>query len=42
MKKLIVFGLLASLLATTMSACATYKKDCQGGRHTRLANGVVI
>ncbi|MDB5253390.1 MAG: hypothetical protein JWP27_2559 [Flaviaesturariibacter sp.] len=38
---LLTFGL-AAVLSTLVSSCATYKRDCQGGRHTRLSNGVVI
>jgi hypothetical protein len=35
------FGI-AAVLSVAFSSCATYKRDCQGGRHTRLSNGVVI
>lgn len=37
MKKIIVFLLLA-----TMVSCAATKKDCRGGVHYRLKNGIYL
>jgi hypothetical protein len=42
MKKLFVFFLAAVVLAFWLSSCAASKRDCQGRKHQRLSNGIVI
>jgi hypothetical protein len=38
---LFLFGALAVLMVT-ISSCATMKRDCQGGKHVRLKNGIYL
>lgn len=42
MKRIVLlFGTLA-VLTVTISSCASMKRDCQGKRHYRTANGIYI
>jgi len=38
---LLLFGLLAVLMVT-ISSCVTMKRDCQGRKHYRTANGIYV
>ncbi|MGZ5222524.1 MAG: hypothetical protein ACXWB9_11560 [Flavisolibacter sp.] len=40
-RMLLLFGVLAILLVT-ISSCAATKRDCNGNKKTRLANGIWI
>lgn len=37
----LVFGFL-TVLMVTVSSCASMKKDCQGKKHYRTANGIYV
>jgi hypothetical protein len=37
----LAFGFV-TLLALSMSSCVSMKKDCQGRKHTKLANGIYL
>ena len=42
MKKLLFVLLAGSLIAMTLSSCATMKRDCNGVKHTKLKNGIYL
>jgi hypothetical protein len=41
MKKVILSVCVLSLL-TALASCGTMKRDCQGRKHERLANGIYL
>jgi hypothetical protein len=42
MKKFFLAMGLIALITVTMSSCVSMKRDCQGRKHTRLANGIYL
>lgn len=40
-RMLLIFGILAVVMVT-VSSCASMKRDCQGRKHQRLANGIYL
>ncbi|MEJ7911811.1 MAG: hypothetical protein WKF70_01555 [Chitinophagaceae bacterium] len=38
---LLALGLIA-MLAVSTTSCVSMKRDCQGKKHTRLANGIYL
>ncbi|WP_262707877.1 MULTISPECIES: hypothetical protein [Chitinophagaceae] len=41
MRKLfLIFALI--VFASSLTSCVTMKRDCQGGRHVKLKNGIYI
>lgn len=42
MKRVLIICSLLAVIACSFSSCATMKRDCQGRKHTRLANGIYL
>jgi hypothetical protein len=42
MKRIFVFFGLFAVLMVTVSSCASMKRDCQGRKHYRTANGIYV
>ena len=42
MKRFFLLALAAAVVCTSVTSCATMKRDCQGNKHVRLKNGIYI
>lgn len=42
MKKLFLFLTSAIVAVFVLSSCASMKRDCRGGKHVRLSNGIYL
>jgi hypothetical protein len=42
MKRVCLLIGLVAVFTVSLSSCMTMKRDCQGRKHTRLANGIYL